>query len=68
MLAIELDGISHQFSVVQMKDVDRQRALEALGVQVLRFSDSEVLNHIHHVQRAIYVAIEQRVAGLKGHW
>jgi len=42
MLAIEIDGISHDSEEAYKKDVERQTKLETFGVQFLRFDDREV--------------------------
>jgi very-short-patch-repair endonuclease len=54
-LVIEIDGSSHTIDVAPMKDEIRQRRLENLGLQFLRFDDLDVkqnmkfvLNEIHH--------------------
>jgi very-short-patch-repair endonuclease len=57
-LIIEIDGITHQFEDVGMKDVQRQRALQEAGYTVLRFSDNDVLNDIDNVRYAITDCIE----------
>ena len=40
MLAIEVDGDSHDYSFEM--DVARQQILESLGVRFLRFDDKEI--------------------------
>jgi very-short-patch-repair endonuclease len=45
-LVIEIDGLTHDVPERNRKDVERQRRLEELGVQVLRFEDSEVRRDI----------------------
>ena len=52
-LAIEVDGISHTFDEVIEKDEKKQQHLESLGIKVLRFSDTEVLNDIDNVRMKI---------------
>ncbi len=52
-LVIELDGITHQFEEVQVKDKIKQERLEFLGLTVLRFDDDEVINDINNVMRVI---------------
>jgi very-short-patch-repair endonuclease len=62
MLVIEVDGLTHHFEETIIKDEKKQRNLEAAGFSVLRFSDDEVLNHIHSVVRCIEDWIEKKVA------
>ena len=52
-LAIELDGYSHELVEVWEKDVKKTKQLNALNINVLRFSDYEVLNDIENVLLAI---------------
>lgn len=52
-LVIELDGYSHNFEEVIVKDEIKQKSLEEIGLTVLRFSDAEVLNDINNVLRSI---------------
>jgi len=42
MLAIEIDGMSHNHEEVFLKDEIRQQKLESFGVGFLRFSEAEV--------------------------
>ena len=53
MLAIEIDGISHYTEEAFKKDTERQKRLESLGVNFLRFDDSEVKNDMNNVLRTI---------------
>ena len=53
MLAIEVDGISHDFEEVRDNDEIRQKRLEDLGVRFLRFDDWEVKNDMANVLRTI---------------
>ncbi len=39
MLAIEVDGVSHDFENVAINDEKRQTQLENMGVRFLRFGD-----------------------------
>jgi very-short-patch-repair endonuclease len=55
MLAIEIDGSSHDSAVAQQKDLERQTRLESLGVKFLRFREEEVCNQIP----AVLAVIEQ---------
>lgn len=49
MLAIEIDGRSHDNAVSYAKDLQRQQRLEALGVSVLRFRNKAVEQDIDNV-------------------
>jgi very-short-patch-repair endonuclease len=62
-LVIELDGYSHQFEEVQIKDEFKQKELEDLGLTVLRFQDVEVMNDMNHV----LLAIEKYILQFKEH-
>ena len=52
-LIIEVDGISHHWDEVVVKDKKRQADLENAGFTVLRFTDDEVLNDMNNVIRII---------------
>ena len=53
MLAIEVDGYSHEFLEVYNKDVIKEKRLNELGIHVLRFSDNQVLKDMENVLLAI---------------
>ena len=53
MLAIEIDGSSHDSPEAQEKDVERQGRLESLGVRFLRFREEEVCDEVEGVLRVI---------------
>jgi len=48
-LAIELDGYSHQILEVWENDVKKTKRLNELQINVLRFSDFQVMNDIENV-------------------
>lgn len=52
-LVIELDGYTHQFEEVQVKDEQKQAALEKLGLTVMRFQDNEIFKDMNNVLRVI---------------
>ena len=54
-LVIELDGYTHQFEEVQVKDEQKQAALEKLGLTVMRFQDSEIFKDMKNVLRVIEI-------------
>ncbi len=49
MLAIEVDGSSHELPEAAEKDIKRQNALEDLGVRFLRFREEDMLKNLHGV-------------------
>jgi len=53
MLAIEIDGITHNDECAACKDQIRQKELESLGVCFLRFNALQVVHDITNVCRAI---------------
>ena len=53
MLAIEIDGSSHDSEEAQQRDRQRQSRLESLGVRFLRFRESEVCKNTDAVVDAI---------------
>ena len=58
-LAIEIDGESHTTEKVAKNDIIRQKRLEELGVNVLRFDDLEVKNEMKYVLNTIYDWIKE---------
>ena len=59
-LAIEVDGSQHYEPVAQQEDQIRSIYLNSLGIQVLRFSNSDVNTKFDSVCQAILLALEQR--------
>jgi very-short-patch-repair endonuclease len=53
MLAIEIDGGSHDYEEAFVKDGVRQGRLESFGITFLRFTEAEVKHDIENVLRAI---------------
>ena len=53
MLGIEVDGCSHEFLEVYIKDTIKEKRMNELGITVLRFSDEQVLKEMENVIRAI---------------
>lgn len=52
-LVIELDGYTHQFEDVIIKDEKKELYLNSIGITVLRFNDNEVMNDMNNVLRGI---------------
>jgi very-short-patch-repair endonuclease len=59
-LAIEVDGGQHFSEEGAVQDAERTRYLEANGIRVLRFTNSEVLSQIDSVSEAILLALHGR--------
>ena len=53
MLAIEIDGSSHDSPEAQKRDAERQGRLESLGVRFLRFREEKVCGELEGVLRVI---------------
>lgn len=60
MLAIELDGFSHQLEEVEEKDRIKEKRMNDSGITILRFDDREVMDDIENVLRVIERKIEER--------
>lgn len=58
-LCIEADGGQHYEDKGRQKDEIRAQKLSLLGIQILRFSDNEILNNIEGVCEMILKAIEK---------
>ena|SRR3990170_1328461 len=58
-LVVELDGYSHQFEEIQIKDEVKQIELENVGLTVMRFQDDEVMQDINNVLRCIVDYIDK---------
>ncbi|MCD6064497.1 MAG: endonuclease protein [Flavipsychrobacter sp.] len=59
MLVIEVDGLTHDFEDVLVKDGERQREIEAYGVHFLRFASNDILNGMSGVVLTIEAKIEE---------
>ena len=49
ILAIELDGYTHQFEEIFEKDEKKEQRLKDLGIMVLRYKDDDVMSNIEGV-------------------
>lgn len=49
MLAIEVDGASHDWEETQVKDEEKEARLNELGVTVLRFTDNQIFHDMDKV-------------------
>ncbi len=66
MLALEVDGLSHEGEVEEFNDKVRQEKLESLGVRFLRFSNQEVKSSMKFVLVEIEKWILENKDDLKG--
>ena len=57
-LVIEIDGGSHHFEEIMLKDIERQRILEELGMHFLRFTEMDVRKKMDDVILCIEGFIE----------
>ena len=60
-LVIELDGSQHVESEQQIKDIQRDQKLKALGLQVLRFNNNQVLTELDAVMSVVFDAVEKKI-------
>ena len=58
-LVIEIDGNSHDSENAYEKDTERQREIEELGIQFLRFNDLDVKRNMPGVLSVIEQWIEE---------
>src|SRR5688572_1863322 len=49
LLGIEVDGYSHQLEDIQEKDTVKENRMKSLGIQVIRFTDDEVMKDMENV-------------------
>jgi very-short-patch-repair endonuclease len=61
-LGIEADGGQHYEGKGKLKDEQRSKELSQLGVEVIRFSDRDILNNMDGVYRVIQENIEKKRA------
>ncbi|NQX80390.1 MAG: endonuclease domain-containing protein [Flavobacteriaceae bacterium] len=57
-LVLECDGYSHNSEEAQAKDRIREKALESVGLKVMRFDDRLIMNDISEVLRQIECYVE----------
>ena len=60
-LAIELDGSQHYEVQGQLYDSQRTAWLNSMGIQVLRFSNLDVLQNLSGVCQTIDMTVQERV-------
>ena len=52
-LVIELDGYSHQFEEIVIKDEYKEAELKKYGLTMLRFDDDEIMKDMNNVLKTI---------------
>lgn len=60
-LAIELNGSIHENTLVQDKDDEREAEIRKLGIEVIRFSNDQVLTDVHRVVLEILSVVTKRL-------
>jgi very-short-patch-repair endonuclease len=59
-LVIEVDGVYHTHEEQQIEDYERQKILEELNLNFLRFTEKETMENVDMVIRTIQYYIEDR--------
>ncbi len=57
-LAIEIDGDSHDAQ--QQQDATRTRRLNALGIEVIRYTNAEIMHHLEGVHESLLKHVTER--------
>jgi len=57
MLAVEVDGVSHEYKMES--DLDRQRRLESLGIKTIRFMDIDIKKNMDGVLKLLRQCIAE---------
>jgi len=60
-LVVEIDGAQHVEEKHQLRDTARDKALQQMGLRVLRFDNRQVLLNLDAVVEVIYWAVCKRV-------
>ncbi len=60
-LVIELDGSQHFEPSHQASDTERDRVLESMGIQVLRFDNRQVLTELDAVMSVVFNTVEKQI-------
>ncbi|MBW7866530.1 MAG: DUF559 domain-containing protein [Candidatus Hydrogenedentes bacterium] len=59
MLALEVDGCSHNHPETGANDVVRRERLESMGVRVIRFTEAEVRKDLNRVAAQIWSVVNE---------
>ena len=63
-LVIEIDGESHLAEGAREYDEHRTKVLNAYGIEVIRYTNEEILNHIGEVESDLKDKVRQRLIKL----
>ena len=59
-VAIELDGFGHAFPDKALRDQERERFLNRLGIKVLRYPNARLRREAQVIRDALYRVLEER--------
>jgi very-short-patch-repair endonuclease len=65
LLVIEIDGESHLSEDAKKYDEHRTKVLNAYGIEVLRFTNEEILNRLDYVEMNLRKRVLDRLKWLK---
>lgn len=57
-LVIEVDGSIHELEEIRVKDYERQKDIEGLGLTFLRFTSQEITGNMEAVLRTIRATLQ----------
>lgn len=64
-LVVELDGSGHFYTLHQIKDKERTEYFNSLGIDVIRFTNLDILKKFNGVCLEIDKAVKERIDDLK---
>ena len=65
-MIIEIDGSIHLLPEVLSNDIERQQHLESLGINVLRFTNTQIFKNIQQVLTTIQTTLQSPPSGGRG--
>ncbi len=66
MLVIEIDGDSHFREEVQENDIERSKIFSSFGIDVIRYTNDQILNHFSNVVDDLESKVEMRLRFVEG--
>jgi very-short-patch-repair endonuclease len=58
-LVIEIDGVYHSLEKIKLKDLQKEEALKAMNLEIIRFTEKQVRYEINNVVRCITEKIKE---------